>query len=319
MSRPDIPVYHSLDDARDALERPVVPIGNFDGVHLGHRAIFDRANAIAEAAEPEHPPVVGLTFRPHPVRFFKPDADDFRLMSDAQKFHHMGAAGLDAIVALSFDRDTADKPPEAFVRTIIDRGLAARHVVVGSNFRFGKNRAGSTEHLRRLCAELEIGCDVLEEVTHDGEVISSTRIRELLAEGEVGRAATLLGRPYALCGPVVSGAGRGRDLGYPTANIDPENPVLVPHGVYASRINWNGQRHVAATSIGVRPTFEDDDAVTVEAFVLDAPDDFDLYDRRVELQLDDFLRPELAFESSQELVDQMDEDVASIRAYYERQ
>lgn len=319
MSRPDIPVYDRLDDARDALERPVVPIGNFDGVHLGHRAIFDRANAIAEAAEPVNPPVVGLTFRPHPVRFFKPDADDFRLMSDAQKFHHMGTAGLDAVVALSFDRNTADKPPEAFVRSIIDEGLDARHVVVGSNFRFGKDRAGSTEDLRRLCAELDIGCDVLDEVTHDGEVISSTRIRELLASGEVGDAATLLGRPYTLSGLVVSGAGRGSDLGYPTANIDPENPVLVPHGVYASRISWNGQRHLAATSIGVRPTFKDEDAVTVEAFVLDAPVDLDLYDQNVDLQLDEFLRPELAFDSSEELVDQMDEDVSSIRSYYEHQ
>ncbi len=319
MSRPDIPVHDSLDDARDALERPVVPIGNFDGVHIGHRAIFDRANAIAEKAKPENPPVVGLTFRPHPVRFFKPDADDFRLMSDPQKFHYMGAAGLDAVVALPFDRDTADKPPEVFVQTILADGLAARHVVVGSTFRFGKNRAGSTEDLRRLCAELDIGCDVLDELTHDGEVISSTRIRDLLADGDVGRAATLLGRPYALSGPVVSGAGRGRDLGYPTANIDPENPVLVPHGVYASRIKWNGQRHLAATSIGVRPTFDDDDAITVEAFVLDAPDDFDLYDRHVELQIDDFLRPELAFDSPQELVEQMDEDVSSVRAYYERQ
>jgi riboflavin kinase/FMN adenylyltransferase len=319
MSSSDIPVYTTLTEARRATTEPVVPIGNFDGVHIGHRTIFDRARAIAESAATEQthrPSVIGLTFTPHPVRYFKPDADDFRLMSDPQKFRCMGEHGLDGVMALTFDSDIAGKQPEAFVETILNRGLNASHVVVGSTFRFGKKRAGSTDDLRRLCADHGIGCDVLDEVALDGEIVSSTRIREHLAAGELRAAATLLGRPYTLTGEVVHGAGRGSGLGYPTANIDTDNPVLVPHGIYASRIKWRDTTYPAATSIGIRPTYEDDDAVTVEAFILDAPDNLDLYGDSVELQLDRYLRPELDFESEAALIDQMDDDVHTVRAHY---
>jgi len=297
-------VFFDLDDAGRRLDAPVVTIGNFDGVHVGHQAIFERA--IARAADAAVPSLA-LTFSPHPVRFFRPDTEEFRVTTDHQKFRLIGDNGIDEVLALQFDRSVAELEPDAFVDRIIDRGLEASRVIVGANFAFGKNRAGSTEDLEHLCGERGIEADICEKIEYAGDVVSSTRIRDALRDGDISAAADLLGRNHRVVGTVVDGAGRGRDLGYPTANISPDN--LVPaDGIYATYLHTSdGKRLPSASSIGTRPTFEGGDRTT-ECYVLEG-EDWELYDEVVELEFVEFLRPERAFDDVDELVAQMDEDV----------
>lgn len=305
-------VFHSIEEAATVLEDPVVTIGNFDGVHIGHQELLRRCR---EASNRHDDPAVALTFSPHPVRFFRPDADEFRLTTDPKKFELIHSHGIDAVVALHFDQKIANLSPESFVDRIIAAGLGARRVIVGANFAFGKDRAGTTDDLRRLSREREIAADILEEVTHDGEVVSSTRIRDRLAHGDVSTAARLLGRNYRVSGTVVSGEGRGGDLGFPTANLDAEN--LVPEdGIYATFFHRSsGGRLAAATSIGWRPTFEGSDHA-VEAYILDR-DDLDLYGEEVELEFVEYIRPEREFPSSDELIEQIRQDVEQTRGILE--
>lgn len=301
-------VFHSLDRAGANLADPVVTIGNFDGVHVGHRAIFEHTCDTARKLGVE---AVAITFSPHPVRYFRPETGPFRLTTDEQKFELIQSCGIDAVVAVEFDEDLANLTPDEFVDTVIDGEIGAQHVVVGANFAFGKNRAGSTDDLRRIAARAGIETDILDEIEVAGDVVSSTRIREALRRGEVATAAQLLDRKYRLVGQIESGHGRGRDLGYPTANLAAEN--LVPgDGIYATYLHGPDDSVLpAATSIGTRPTF-DDEGRTVEAHVLDR-ENLSLYGAPVELEFVEFLRPEREFESADELVDQMEKDVEQTR------
>jgi riboflavin kinase/FMN adenylyltransferase len=312
MAPPDI--YRDLDAAGRAFEEPVITIGNFDGVHLGHRALFRRTRELGRSLKS---PTLAVTFRPHPVRFFKSEVPDFRLTPDREKCRLIGESGLDGVLLLEFDRDIAELSPNDFVDSILARGLDASCVVVGANFAFGKGRAGTTEDLTRLAGERGIDTEIYPELEWDGEPISSTRIRECLRAGDVYRAARLLGRQYRLFGTVVEGEKRGRELGYPTANLDTEH--LVPaHGVYATLLHdehrWSEGRP-AATSIGVRPVF-DEPQETVESYVLDADDSLDLYGERVAIEFAERLREERDFDSVEELVAQMDRDVESVRRHF---
>lgn len=301
-------VFFDLDTAGRAFDDPVVTIGNFDGVHIGHRQIFRRAIRRADEAGVAS---VALTFSPHPVRYFRPDADEFRLTTDSQKFDLIKATGLDAVFALQFDRDIANLSPETFVDQLLEDGLGASCVIVGANFAFGKNRAGSTEDLERLCEERGIATDIRQKVRHSGEVVSSTRIRGCLEEGGVDDATDLLGRRHRVTGHVVEGDKRGRELGYPTANLKTEN--LVPaDGIYATYLHVRGERrYPAATSIGTRPVFDGAERTT-EAYVLDR-DELDLYGKRVELEFVEYIRDERDFTDAAALVDQMERDVEETR------
>ena len=301
-------IFRDLETAGEALSNPVVTIGNFDGVHRGHQTIFDW---VAQTARTRSVPSVALTFVPHPVRFFKPDAAEFRLTTDAEKFRLIESAGLDSIVALTFDGHIASLEPEEFVAHILHEGLGAAGVAVGANFRFGKGRSGTTDDLKRLADDQGIESKIFSEVTVDDQAVSSTRIRDALREGRVSEAASLLGRPYRLSGTVVRGEQRGRELGYPTANIEAEH--LVPgHGIYAAELMVDGESFPAATSIGVRPVFEGTNR-TVEAYVLDAPSEFDIYDRDVQLDFHAYIRAERDFESAEALVEQMNRDIKDVR------
>ena len=301
-------VFRTLRSARTELDNPVVTIGNFDGVHLGHQEIFRRTRRHADALDTA---AIALTFHPHPVRHFRPEIDEFRISTDRQKFELMIEHGLDAVVALPFDDALASLEPADFVDEIIAEGLDASFVVVGANFRFGRKRAGSTDDLERLAGERAIDTEICSEVERDGEVVSSTRIRELLQQGSIGEATTLLTRPHRVQGTVVHGDERGRTLGYPTANIEPEN-LLPADGIYATWLRVEGgERLPAASSIGFRPTFDGEER-RLESFVLDR-DDLDLYGADVELEFIEYVRPEVSFESADELVDQMDADVEDVR------
>ncbi|MFP4597133.1 MAG: bifunctional riboflavin kinase/FAD synthetase [Persicimonas sp.] len=309
-------VFRTLKEAAEALEAPVVTIGNFDGVHLGHQAIISR---VRQLADERGTAAVALTFSPHPVRYFREGAPAFRLTTNHQKLDLLDQFGLDATVMLDFDADLAALTPEQFVDQIIDGGLGATCVVVGSDFRFGKGRAGDTADLERLCEERGIGTEIAAHVELDGEPISSTRVRRELARGHMEEIVRLLGRPYRIEGEVVEGDQRGRKLGFPTANIATTNPLLPPNGVYATSLYVDGLPSLhSITNVGTRPTF-DGDTVTVESFVLSHDEDevdLDLYGKRVELDFWTFVRDEQKFDSPEELVAQIEQDVAEVRSFF---
>jgi riboflavin kinase/FMN adenylyltransferase len=287
-------------------------IGNFDGVHLGHAALL--AEARARAARRGAPSAV-LTFTPHPARLFAPDRAPPLIMSLERRLELIAQAGIDVAIVEPFTRAFAAVEAPAFVRDVLAGALGARDVVVGYDFSFGRNRAGNVALLGELGAAAGIDVAVIPPIAVDGVPCSSTRIRQLVSAGDVAGAARLLGRPFEIEGAVARGAGRGRGLGFPTANIVPEGELRPKLGIYAARaVILDGPRagsgHAAALSVGTNPQFAGQD-VTTEAYLLDF--EGDLYGRRVRIEVGARLRDERRFESIDALVEQIREDVAHVR------
>jgi len=293
-----------------------VAIGNFDGVHRGHRALLDEARA--RAARRGGTSAV-LTFTPHPARLFAPAKAPPLILSLERRLELCAEAGIETAVVESFTPAFAAIEAEAFVRRVLAQDLAARDVVVGYDFSFGRGRAGNVALLAALGAELGIGVAVIPPVTVDGLPCSSTRIRELCAAGDVRRAAALLGRPVEIEGRVVRGAARGKALGFPTANLAPEGELRPKVGIYAARTRLlegpqAGTAYRTALSIGRNPTFTSEGGqapVTVEAYLLDF--EGDLYDRRLRLEVLEHLRDEQRFASIDALKAQIAADVERVR------
>lgn len=308
-------IFKTASDAKQSLERSVVAIGNFDGVHIGHQAIIRRLQALAEKHAAK---VVVLTFDPHPAQFFRPDAAPLQLTPGAQKLAALARYGVDATVELHFDAAFAAMEPGEFVEEILYQALGARAVVVGADFRFGKKRAGTTETLAELGSQYGFECEICEPVLFDGEVVSSTRVRQAIADGQVAVADALLGRPYTMHGEIVHGDARGRTLGFPTANLGSENQALPADGVYATRFYVEGfaEAFEAVTNVGRRPTFGGGDRM-VETFVLDIEDPaaFTIYGRRARVEFLEFLREDMTFTSAEALIEQMNQDVVHARAF----
>lgn len=308
-------VFRSRKKAGQALDGPVVTLGNFDGMHLGHQAIFGRVRELAARRDTR---TAALTFEPHPVRFFKPDAPPFRLTPERQKLALFAEYGLDAALVLEFNHELAQLSPEAFVEEVLHRDVGARMVVVGEDFRFGKGRSGTAEDLKDLCAARGIEAEIASPVLLDEAPISSTRVRQALQASHMEEITRLMGRPFRLTGEVVHGDKRGRKLGYPTANIETVHRLLPPNGIYATTLHApNLPALHSVTSVGTRPTFGGED-ITVECFVLDQdePDSLDLYGADVSLDLWKFMRPEVAFDGPEELVTQIRDDVADVREFF---
>lgn len=289
------------------LRRSVLTLGNFDGVHRGHQALLRRV--AARARELVAASVV-YTFHPHPLRVLNPSFCPPLLSSFEERVERIAAEGIDALVWARFDPEYAALEPEAFARDTLARGLGAAEVWVGPDFAFGRGRRGSIELLRAVGREEGFGVRVLDAFALAGEVASSTRIREAVAEADFETAERLLGRPFSLRGAVVHGAARGRGLGFPTANVSPREECLPPAGVYAA---WALVGHVpvpAAVNIGTNPTFGGTET-TVEAFLLDF--EGDLYGAELELRFAARIRPEVAFRSPADLVRQIGSDVTQVR------
>ena len=281
----------------DARPRPRhLAVGEFDGVHAGHREVIRGSDTV-------------LTFEPHPRAVVAPQSAPKLLTPLEIKADLVAGLGVRELVVIPFDGSFAAQSPEEFIEHVLVERLDARRVSVGENFRFG--------HRARGDAALLAGQDGFEtRVAHmvelDGEVVSSTHIRGLVSSGEVERAARFLGAPFQMRGTVVHGDKRGRTLGFPTANLVPDPQLVVPdHGVYACRAEVDGEVHVAAVNVGVRPTFRTGRGLLVEAFLLDF--DGDLYGRRLRLDFRARLRGERRFESAEALVEQMDRDVVETR------
>jgi riboflavin kinase/FMN adenylyltransferase len=287
-------------------------IGNFDGVHLGHAALLTEARA--RAARSGGTSAV-LTFTPHPARLFAPDRAPALIMSLARRLELLAAAQIDVAIVEPFTRAFAAIEAPAFVRDVLARDLGARDVIVGYDFSFGRNRGGDTRMLCEMGAAAGIDVAVIPPVVVDGTPCSSTRIRQLVAAGDTPAAARLLGRPFEIEGAVARGAGRGRGLGFPTANVVPEGELLPKLGIYAAHAvildgPQAGTGHAAALSVGTNPQFEGA-KVTVEAFLLDF--DGDLYDNHIRLEVGERLRDEQRFASVEALVEQIQADVAQVR------
>ncbi len=280
----------TLDDVQPRPRR--VAVGEFDGVHLGHREVIAGSDTV-------------LTFEPHPLAVIRPQATPRLLTSLEQKAELVAQLGVQELVVLPFDDTFAAQSPADFIDDVLVERLGATHVSVGANFRFGYGAAGDTE---RLAADSRFETRVLTLVEVDGEIVSSSHIRALVQAGDVRHAARFLGSPFQLRGVVARGAQRGRELGFPTANIIPDDALICPgHGVYAARADGA----CAAVSIGVRPTFGAGRTALVEAYLLDR--DEDLYGRILHIDFLSRLRGERRFDSVEALVEQMTRDVEQIR------
>jgi riboflavin kinase/FMN adenylyltransferase len=300
-------VYTSLEAASDgSLRGSALCLGNFDGVHRGHRALFEEAK--------RHGPVVAVTFSPHPGKVLKPDLAPRCVTTHARKLELLEECGLAATIVQPFSLEYAKTPPIAFESALFD-GVGARHVVVGHDFTYGASRTGSEETLRAAAQARGAGLSVVSAVAVDGVVVSSSKIREYILEGRVEAAALLLGRPFDLDGLVVPGAGRGRTIGFPTANVDTPNELRPAAGVYAVRVRLQGQPpgpfYGGAANIGVKPTFGGTE-VTIEAHLFDF--EGDLYGKKVRVQFLERLRPEKRFGSASELAGQIARDLEAARA-----
>ncbi len=287
----------------------VATIGNFDGLHLGHQAIMARVTS--RAAELDLASAV-ITFHPHPLRVLRPERAPRLMLTGAQKQALVGQAGIDAMVVLPFHRRLADMPAEAFVEQVLVRGLGVKELYVGPDFRFGRDRAGDVELLTRLGRSHGFLARGVEPVLHEGRRISASAIRQLLADGHVAEANSLLGRPFTLVGTIVHGEGRGTTLLVPTANLAPENQFLPARGVYITRTRWSERSVLGVTNIGIRPTFGFR-RIVVETFLVDF--EGDLYGERVELEVLERLREERKFGSAAELRAQIQRDIETFRVW----
>jgi riboflavin kinase/FMN adenylyltransferase len=305
-------IFRNMKGITATAQRSVVVMGNFDGVHRGHQAVIGRG---AEIAESLGAPLVVLTFEPHPRSYFRPHDPPFRLTPMRNKAHQIEALGVDALVVLDFDEALSQVNAEDFVQRILVDGLKARHVVVGRDFRFGRQRSGDTAMLGRLGEMNGFGLTIVSPVASaDGEVYSSSHIRENIVTGKPAHAAAMLGRPFEVEGTVQHGEKRGRDLGFPTANIDIGGYVHPALGVYAVRaaIDPNGEPDWidGVAYFGDRPTV-DGNGLLLEVNLFDF--EGDLYGRNMRVALIEFLRGDHKFESLEALQHQIAEDSAAAR------
>ena len=306
-----VEIIHFPDDRTPAgWHQPVLALGNFDGVHRGHAKIIE---LVRRRADERGVTAVALTFDPHPSRVVRPDKAPPLLMTGAQKLAALGDAGMAGIAIVRFTEALSRWEPEAFVRTVLVEWLRVAEVWVGANFLFGHDRAGNFSVLRSLGARYGFRAEKIEPVRYREFVVSSTRVRRLIADGRVDEAGALLGHHYMIEGTVTRGEGRGRRLGFPTANLSTDNELFPPNGVYATAVLMDGEIHASVTNVGVRPTFGASGPV-VESHIFDV--DRDLYGCRIRVAFVQRLRDERAFSDSDALRVQIARDCDEARALF---
>ncbi|PZA09484.1 bifunctional riboflavin kinase/FAD synthetase [Rhodopseudomonas palustris] len=286
----------------------VVAMGNFDGVHRGHRAVI---GACLDMARIKKAPALAVTFEPHPRKFFSPDVPQFRLTDETAKLRLLAGTGLDGAVILSFDAHRASTMAHDFIQQELIGRLGVQGIAIGYDFHFGKGRGGSPSMLVAEAPSLGIEVDVQPHVDFGDHPVSSSAIRKCLEEGHIAAATEMLGGPWFVTGQVIHGDKRGRDLGYPTANIRLDPECGLKHGIYAVRVGRNGRHYDAVANFGRRPTF-DNGAPLLEVFVFDFSEP--LYGETLDIAFIAFIRDEEKFESIEALIRQMDDDSARARA-----
>ncbi len=296
-----------LADIATRFESSVITLGNFDGLHLGHqeliRKVIGRAREIGASS-------IVVTFRPHPLKILAPDKCPPLISIYEEKIRLFEKLGIDVLVKIPFTLDFAKMSPEDFVREILCDMLGAKEIFVGYNYRFGRGREGNIATLKNLGEKFGFSVREVEQVSLGGEVISSTKIRHLLKDGEVEHAAKLLGRTYAVTGIVVRGDGRGKDLGFPTANIAPKHSIVPADGVYAVRLYVRDKFYDGIANIGIRPTFGKN-TLAIEVHIFEFNED--IYGEEISLYFVGRIRKEKKFASAAELIRQIRADIETAR------
>ena len=307
-------IIHFPDDARPAhWKQPVLALGNFDGLHRGHRKILDRLQRVAHERRATS---VVMTFDPHPPRVVRPDKAPPLLMTKAQKLEGLAHAGVDGAAIVRFTYELSQWEPETFVKTVLVEWMRVSEVWVGANFLFGHDRSGNFSLLRTLGARYGFKAEKIDPVRYKDFVVSSTRVRRLVSEARVDEAAALLGHAYLIDGVVVRGDQRGRTIGFPTANLCTENELVPPHGVYATNAILDGIVMPSVTNVGTRPTVDASGRTSIETHIFDL--DRDLYGATLRLAFVQRLRDERAFESLNMLKTQIAADCARARVLFDR-
>ena len=307
-------VIHYPDDSRPVRwQHAVLALGNFDGMHRGHLKIIER---VRRGAEERGATSIAMTFDPHPSKIIRPDKAPPLLMTNDQKLEALDRAGMHGVAIVRFNQELAHWDPETFVRTVLVEWLHVAEVWVGANFLFGHDRAGTFSILRSLGARYGFRAEKIDPVRYKDFVVSSTRVRRLIAEGRVDEAGALLGHHYAIDGSVVQGQQRGRGLGFPTANLCSDNELVPPHGVYATTASVEGIAYPSITNIGTRPTFESGEETVIETHLLEF--DKDLYRSRLRVGFVQRLRDETKFDDVEALKAQIDADRTQARDLFDR-
>lgn len=296
-----------------SLQRSWVTIGSFDGVHLGHQFLIRK---LVEGAHSAGCRAVIITFDPHPAVYFKRVPASNLLSSPEERESLICSLGIDQVITLRFDAEVANLSAEEFV-TLMKRHLGLEHLLAGVDFALGKNRTGTIAELTRIGLPLDIHVEVVPPFVLNGQIVSSSQIRQLLQSEQVRAANTLLGRPYSLTGEVVHGEARGSRLGFPTANMQiPSERLLPSNGIYATWAIIDGRPYPSATNVGVRPTFDHSlPAPRVEPYLMDTDGDF--YGKELRLEFIEFLRPEIKFPDATSLIKQINQDVEKAREVLE--
>ncbi len=302
-------VFESLDFPH-TFPNPVLTIGNYDGVHVGHRTIIDivkrRAHDIGGTS-------MLMTFHPHPLQILRPDKELPSITPIEEKKRLIEEAGIEVLLVVPFSKEFSEVAPEGFVSDLLVGKLGVKGLVLGYDFKFGRGGRGDIEGMRKYAAAYGFFLEVVQPVMIGGEKVGSNKIRKLLQSGEVHHANQLLGRPFMISGVVVKGEGRGRTFGYPTINLKTDFNLVPANGVYVSEVEYRGERLPSATNIGHNPTFGEYGR-TIETFVLDY--DGDLYWQTVRLFFYKRIREEVAFKDVSDLKAQIDRDVAFTRTYF---
>lgn len=292
----------------ESLRGGAISIGNFDGVHRGHVSLLQQ---VRRQADRLGGPAIAVALDPHPAALLRPERAPPKLTTIAQRAELMDSIGIDALVVCDTRGPFLKLSADDFFDLLVRRSLGAKAVVEGPNFFFGRDRGGDIAKLESLCRDKDIDLHITDAASVDDQMISSTRIRKLLELGQVGPAGTLLGRPHRIVGQVVSGARRGRRIGFPTANLSGIEVVVPGIGVYGAKVQIDQAEHLAAVHIGPNPTFQSDDRVKVEVHVMDY--DGDLYDQTLGVDIHLRVRDVIAFESADALIQQLGSDIQYIR------
>ncbi len=296
-------IVRGVKNFSERLPNPVITLGNFDGVHLGHQAIFKK---VIERAGEINGTSIAFTFEPHPLKVLAPERSPQLLNTFHGKMRLLEAFGIDLVICAHFTRAFADQHPEDFARDVLHKQIGVKEVYVGYDYAFGKGREGSIDSLRRMGETYGFKVGIIEPVQVDRVVVSSSVVRDLLSNGRVEEAARLLGRNYMIEGEVVHGSHRGHTLGFPTANLKTANELIPAFGVYAVLARLKDRMHKGVASIGIRPTF-DGGPVSVEVYLFDFQED--LYGREMEVAFVKRLRGEEKFSGVESLVRQIRQDV----------
>lgn len=297
-------VIRDAENIKGEIKNPVVTLGNFDGIHLGHKTILNYVSAMADRTDGT---AVVITFSPHPLKVLSPDLSPAMLTMFKKKVTLIRDEGIGLLVCARFSKRFADQHPRSFAEDVLVGKIGAKEVVVGYDYRFGKGREGTIDYLKKMGKEFGFAVTVIDAYKVGGEIVSSTAIRSFVEEGEIDKASRMLGRYYSIEGRVINGMKQGMAIGYPTANISTPSELLPRTGVYAANVNIENKRYNGVVNIGFNPTFKRD-RLTIETHILEFKGD--LYGCKMEIEFIGRIRNEQEFPSAEELAKQIRKDVA---------